>query len=176
MMAARAALPESVRQTQGRLIAARVLAEPGFKRAKTVLCYCSFDDEIDTYEILHTALAAGKTLCLPRTLGGGRMEARTVHTLDVLKRTKFGILEPGEDCALVDPAQLDLCIVPCLAADLSGRRLGYGAGYYDRYLSETRAFRMLLCAEARLFSSIPTEPHDMACDMIVTEERVVRLV
>lgn len=175
MLTARAAVPKDMRKAQSREIAARVFAERSFQDAKTVFCYCSYGDEIDTYDILHAALAAGKTVCLPRTLGGGQMQARAVRSLDALQMSKYGILEPGEDCALVDPAQLDLCIIPCLAADVTGRRLGYGGGYYDRYLPQTPAVRMVLCAGARLFAQIPAQEHDIACNMILTEGQVVRL-
>lgn len=174
MLAERAAVPEHVRDAQNRAITTRVLAEPAFQNAKTVFCYCSCGAEIDTYGILYAALAGGKTLCLPRTLGGGIMQAHAVHSLDGLHKSKFGILEPGEDCAPVDPAQIDLCIIPCLAADFSGRRLGYGGGYYDRYLPQTHAVLMVLCAQARLFAQLPAQPHDIPCDIILTEGQVIR--
>lgn len=173
MLALRAAMTPDERVRQNRAITQRVLAHKGFTQAQTVFCYCSCADEIDTYGILHAVLAAGKILCLPRTHGKGIMEAYAVSDLDSLQRSKYGILEPSLYCPLADPLQIDLCVIPCLAADVHGYRLGYGGGYYDRYLVRTKGVRMVLCAASRLTASVPCDAHDIPCDFIVTEEQVV---
>lgn len=167
-------LPAEQRAAQGRAISERVLAESVYQNAKTVFCYCSSGSEIDTYGILNDALKQGKRLCLPRTVGRGLMEACRVDDLKQLHAGKYGILEPDESCEIVAPDALDLCIVPCLAADLSGYRLGYGGGYYDRYLPRTEAVRMLLCAQSRIFPHIPVQEHDISCDILITESQVIR--
>lgn len=173
MKCARAALSASERAAQNQAIAERVLAEPAYRNAKTVFCYCSTGDEIDTYAILRDALAQGKTLCLPVPCGRGVMQAHAISDLAQLRPGKYDILEPDESCPVVPPHELDLCIVPCLAADENGFRMGYGGGFYDRYLPQTSAARMLLCAEARLFPRIPTGEYDVPCDILITESQVI---
>lgn len=175
MRQSRQSIPVGERAAQNAAIARRVLAEPAFQQAQTVFCYCSTAEEIDTYPILRQALAQGKCLCLPRTLGQGRMEARQITALTELVPASYGILEPGCECPVISPEQIDLCIIPCLAADCRGYRLGYGGGYYDRFLPRTHAVRLLLCAQARLFPRLPSQEHDIACDIILTESQVIRL-
>lgn len=169
----RAALSLSARAAQNRAITKRVLAESAYQNAQEVFCYCSTGDEIDTYTILRDVLMRGKTLCLPRTYGHGMMQAHAVSGFAQLRPGKYGILEPDDNCPIVPPQELDLCIVPCLAADEAGNRLGYGGGYYDRYLPQTSAARMLLCAQARLFRKIPIGEHDASCDILITESQVI---
>ena len=101
------------------------------------------------------------------------MKAHAVSGFAQLRPGKYGILEPDDNCPVVPPQELDLCIVPCLAADEAGNRLGYGGGYYDRYLPQTSAARMLLCAQARLFRKIPIGEHDASCDILITESQVI---
>ena len=173
MKAQRAAVPLGRRSAQSAAIAGQLFALPVFQAARTVFCYCSAGDEIDTYPILRTALACGKRLCLPRTLEQGRMQALQVDTLDRLERTARGILEPAPDSPLVPPGQIDLSILPCLAADRQGVRLGYGGGYYDRFLPDCSGVRLALCADARLFARLPSQAHDVLCDIIVTESQVI---
>ena len=173
MKQARAALSASERTAQNQAIAARVLAEPAYQNAKTVFCYCSTAEEIDTYAILRDALAQGKTVCLPVPCGRGLMHAHAISDLAQLHPGKYDIPEPDKSCPVIPPHELELCIVPCLAADKAGFRMGYGGGYYDRYLLQTGAVRMLLCADARLFPQIPTGEHDVSCDILITESQVI---
>lgn len=170
----RAGLTPAQRQQQNAAIAARVLAEPAFVRAKTVFCYCSTAEEIDTRPILRAALEMGKRLCVPRTKGKGEMDACCIDSLSRLRPAAYGIEEPDAGCPVLPPAQIDLCIIPCLAADRHGFRLGYGGGYYDRFLPQTTALRLVLCAQERLLPRIPSQEHDIACDIILTESQVIR--
>lgn len=171
----RASVSEEERAAQNAAIARQVLSCPVYQRAKTIFCYCSVGEEIDTYPILRNALQTGKRLCLPRTGTGGRMEACAVSALEELTAGRYGIPEPGAGCPPVAPQDIDLCIVPCLAADRRGFRMGYGGGYYDRYLPRTRAVRLLLCAGARVLDAVPTEEYDVPCDILLTESQVICL-
>lgn len=167
----RTSLSAAERTEQNTAICQRVLQDAAFQQAKTVFCYCATAEELDTRPILEQALADGKRLCLPRTRGKGMMDACEITDLAQLKPAAYGILEPDASCAAIEPAQIDLCIVPCLAADTQGFRLGYGGGYYDRFLPRTAAMRMLLCADARVLEQIPKEPFDVSCDLMITESR-----
>lgn len=170
----RASLCAAQRAAQDRAITARVLTEPAFRQADTIFCYCSAAQEIDTRAILREAIAQGKRVCVPRTKRKGEMDACCITSLDELHPAAYGIDEPAENCPVIAPAEIDLCIIPCLAADRRGFRLGYGGGYYDRFLCQTAAVRLVLCAEDRLLARLPSQEHDIACDIILTESQVIR--
>lgn len=169
----RAAESETERLLQHQKISGHVLGEMAYQQAKTIFCYCSSGDEIDTYAVLLDALAQGKRVCVPKTCGRGVMQARMIRCLAQLCPGKYGISEPEDCCPVVSPEEIDLCIVPCLAADCRGYRLGYGGGYYDRFLPQTSAAKMLLCEQSRIFDEIPVEEHDIPCDILITESQVI---
>ena len=143
-----------------------------YQQARTVFLYCSTPEEIDTKRLLSDALGKGKTVCVPLCVSRGVMEAHAIRQVSQLARGRFGILEPSADAPLVQPEMIDFCIVPCLAADTAGHRLGYGGGYYDRFLAQTAATAAALCAERGFVQALPAEPHDYPCHMIITERRV----
>ncbi len=143
-----------------------------YQNAKTIFCYVGTDREIDTRALLAAALADGKRLALPLCVGKGIMEAREIRSLDDLVSGKFGIPAPGEACPLVMPEDFDLVIVPCSTGNCKGQRLGYGGGFYDRYLAKTNCPRMLLCREKLVKGDIPVEEHDLLMDYITTETGV----
>ena len=169
----RAAESKTERLLKNQRITERVLHTKIYQQSKTVFSYCSSGDEIDTYPLLLDALAQGKKVCVPKTCGHGIMQARMIRCLAQLCPGKYGISEPEDCCPVVSPEEIDLCIVPCLAADCRGYRLGYGGGYYDRFLPQTSAAKMLLCEQSRVFDEIPVEEHDIPCDILITESQVI---
>lgn len=172
----RAMLSTQIRTERDSKIAEHLFNQSYFKNAKCVFCYCSFGFEIDTINIINFALKCGKTVCLPKTFGNGTMTAHKIESLEKgLKKVSFGMLEPDETCQAVDKNDIDLCIVPCLATDRNGFRLGYGGGYYDRFLCGINAKKAVLCYDDRLFNNIYHEEHDIACDAIITESQVINL-
>lgn len=162
-----------VRDARAHKIAQTMLTLPMYQKAKTVFCYCSTEQEIQTDEILASILAAGKTLCVPRCEAPGKMTARRIRTLDALRVGRFGIREPQDSAPIVPVEEIDLGIIPCLSADSNGYRLGYGGGYYDRFLAHTDMCQMILCAQ-RYFTSepLPREKTDIPCHYILTERQV----
>ena len=122
--------PDYCREADG-AICRHVLDWEVYRQAKAVFCYVGTDREIDTRPILRDALDRGKVLAVPLCVAKGVMEARQIRSLEDLVPGKYGILEPGPDCPLVAPEALDLALVPCSTGSRSGRRLGYGGGYYD---------------------------------------------
>lgn len=161
----------------GAAMAQQVFSLPAWQAADTVFCFVPMRDEPDTLPILRRALADGKRLCVPRCLpGGGRMEAVEITALAQLKPGRYGILEPPEGC----PAALTrrtLALIPCLAADRHGTRLGRGAGYYDRFLREFAALgasRLLVCPQALIFDVLPCDEWDIpfSSGEILTENGV----
>jgi 5-formyltetrahydrofolate cyclo-ligase len=158
-------------------ITARLSSLGELKRAKTVLLYHSFRSEVETEELIKVLLVQGKTVALPL------VKQKSLSTYEVrdlehdLRLGRFGIKEPVEgEAGAVPPDRIDLVIVPGVAFDEKGHRLGWGAGYYDRFLKRlpTKVPLIALAFELQVVDSIPAEPHDMAVDKIVTEKRVIQ--
>ena len=170
----RAGVCKKEKQEIDQQITQNVISSPCFKHAQTVFVYCSTADEIDTYQIISAGLRAGKTICVPRCeKERGLMTARQIASMNDLVIGKFGISEPLSTAEMIFPESIDLCIVPCLTADYQGYRLGYGGGYYDRFLSRTSCRTAVLCAESRLLREIPKDFYDIPCDYIFTERRIL---
>ncbi|MDR2512683.1 MAG: 5-formyltetrahydrofolate cyclo-ligase [Puniceicoccales bacterium] len=136
--------------------------------------YCSLPDEAPTHAILKDCFVRGLIIHIPRVAGEGRLALHPVHSFDALRPGAFGILEPAPEspeCALQDT---DCVLVPGLAFDLSGRRIGRGGGYYDRFLVQLPPCvpRIALAREWQLFPSVPAETHDARMDWILTPERI----
>ena len=151
-----------------------VIQSAQYQEAKTIFCYVGKKQEIDTMAILRTALRDGKTLTVPLCMPEkGVMEARRIGGLGDLVSGRYGILAPKLDCPAVSPEELDLVIVPCCTGNAKGQRLGFGGGYYDRYLPKTGCPTMLLCRRHLLTEEIPLEDHDLKMDYLVTERGVM---
>ena len=144
-----------------------------YRNAGTMFCYIGTDREIDTKALLLRALADGKRLALPLCIGKGIMEAREIRSLDDLVSGKFGIPAPGEHCSVIAPEEFDLVIVPCSTGNAKGQRLGYGGGFYDRYLGKAACPKVLLCRQALSKDEIPTEEHDLVMDYFASEDGLV---
>ncbi len=166
-------MSDETRAVINRAICQRVLESRPYQNCGTLFIYCSTVEEIDTHAIIADALRQGKRVCLPKCLPGHVMQPRQITSKDDLTERFHGIREPGVHCHAIAPEKIDLCIVPALACDATGARIGYGGGYYDRFLPKTRAYRMALCASSRVLSHIPVQPHDVRCDCIVTEQEVM---
>ena len=150
-----------------------VLQSELYRRARVLLCYVGSAREIDTSALLHAALRDGKVLALPLCVEKGVMEARQIAGLGDLVSGKYGILAPKLTCPVVEPEALELVVVPCAAGNERGERLGYGGGYYDRYLLRTSCPTMLLCRHQLEREDIPAEEHDILMDYFVTERGIV---
>lgn len=173
----RDALSPSTRQEYSRAILSRILAMDVFRRAQTVMAYSSFGSEIDTSPLLLAVLEYGKTLLLPKVnRDAGALEVYEVKNIESdLRAGVWGILEPvPENCACRAPSEQALILVPGLAFDRDGGRIGYGRGYYDKFLVSCRGvspFPHAIAAafEVQVVDAVPMEPHDVRIDMLVTE-------
>ena len=163
------ALPLSERQAGDALLFQRFLSLPQTAAASTLLLYHGMGTEPDTVRLLEPLWALGKRVCLPRCLPGKQMEARLVQRESILIPHRWGMLEPGTDCALVTPEEIDLVLVPVLAFDHSGGRLGQGAGFYDPGLAGFSGVTAGLCRDLVLLDRVPREAHDRSVDLVVTE-------
>jgi 5-formyltetrahydrofolate cyclo-ligase len=175
MLRVRAAIPEEERRHRAARVEARVLALAEVEQAGTVLLFYSFGAEVETAVLLRRLHERGKRLLLPY-LEGGRIEAAEVRPGDPLAPTGYGPREPARRVP-VDPAEVDLVITPGLAFDRRGYRLGHGAAHYDRFLKRLRpaAVRVGIGFAEQLLDELPTESHDEALHLVVTDAEVVDL-
>lgn len=168
----RKSLTEEYKKDADRQILRNLISLSEYRNAKTVFCYVGTEEEINTRPVLERILSDGKRLGVPRCIGKGIMEVRMVSYLDQLKPGMYGILEPAEFCVQIPPEEIDLAFVPCLSCSRDGRRLGYGGGYYDRYLTQTTCGKIALCQEKMLEDEIPVREWDLRMDKVITEKRI----
>lgn len=173
----RRSLPEEARAARSAEITARVAAMPEWEAARTVALYASMSDELDTQGLIDRALAAGKRVVLPVTEDRGPLDFRLGWEGGrPLPReySAFGVEEPTAACPLVPYEELDFVLVPALAVDLRGYRLGYGAGHYDQTLPLcTRAVSVVAVFDFQLVGEVPDELHDVAARWVITDRRTV---
>ena len=154
-----------------RVICARAAQCEEFAAAKTVLAFYPLAGEPDIRPLLQRILDSGRTLLLPRTEGGGVMRALRVRSLEELeKRPPYGIFEPPETAEELTP---DVVLVPGMAFDEAGYRLGHGGGYYDRYLSGFTGGTIGVSFDALVLDAVPREAHDRPVGVLVTERRTI---
>lgn len=166
------ALPEEYIRESDEGIAERVFSLPEFLRAKTIFTFYSIGREPDTHRIITKALELGKTVALPVCFKGGVMEARVIRDIgEVRPSSMMGLMEPLDSTEVVPPEDLDFIVVPALAFDEEGYRVGYGGGYYDRFLSRTKAYTVGVARERLMMEKVPREPHDVAVHCVVTEKK-----
>lgn len=158
-----------------RRIAEKVFESPEYQVASTLMIYLNYGKEVSTEEIVRRALEEGKRVAIPLCLPEYQMEAKLYREGDALVPGPYGIQEPEKNAETVPKDELELAIIPCVACDARGNRLGHGAGYYDRYLEGTAFFRMALCLDKLLLGNIQTYTDDIRMDAVITESEVYRI-
>lgn len=143
-----------------------------FQKAGSIFCFVSTPIEINTRSIIQYAWSGGKQVAVPRCLEKGQMEACVINKEEDLEEGKFGIMEPKAGCKVLMPEQIDLIVLPCLSCDKKGNRLGYGGGYYDRYLEKCTGVRVVICREKLMLDEIPAESFDQKSDFLITEKGI----
>ena len=141
-----------------------------FKNAQKIGAYYPIGSESLTQDIIQEALSNGKEIYLPKVIGR-EMEFRKITDFSSLEVGSFDIMEPRQGC----PAEnnLDVILVPTIGISPQGVRLGYGYGYYDRFLSKNKTVTISLTLEKQIVKNIPKDDHDVLIDWIVTEDRVL---
>ena len=142
-----------------------------YPHARTILCYVSKEIEVDTFGIIEGALAAGKQVAVPRCIDGTRlMEFFLIRSMEDLEKGTFGVLEPiVEKCRKLTDFNRSICIVPALGYDLEGFRLGYGGGYYDRFLSGYKGVKVGAIYAGCVQQKLPRGKFDVPVDVLLTE-------
>ncbi|ABB31417.1 5-formyltetrahydrofolate cyclo-ligase [Geobacter metallireducens RCH3] len=176
MLDKRRTLAAEERRYSGRLIQQAFVALPEFAEARIVALYSPIGGEVETGEVMEAALKEGKIVIFPVVCGDC---LRFVKVSDPSEMTKgaFGIAEPCLTGEAYPPDAADLVVVPGVAFDRAGKRIGFGKGYYDRALHHLEGSGKLVafCYDFQLVDEIVAESHDVAVDVIITEKRVITL-
>ena len=151
----------------------RVFEFEPFCNARNTFIYMATSHEPQTWELIRKALSEGKGVYVPVCDSATEMSAVRISSKTLFSPNRFGIREPVGATEIMGPAHFDLAIIPCVSADLQGGRLGHGAGYYDRFLCQTKAAKLCLCFDALLSNTIPMDPFDVPMDYIITESKKV---
>lgn len=162
------------KETADNKIRLQLCSQPFYKQAKTVMTYLSYKSEPDTLKLAAAMLAEGKKICAPVCFDSGLMDAFSFRSFSELKRSKMGILEPCQT-SFVPPEQIELILVPGCAFNGDGYRIGYGGGFYDRFLPKCSAVTCGLFYE-RLKTDFHQEKTDIPLHFIITEEAVYKFL
>jgi 5-formyltetrahydrofolate cyclo-ligase len=174
VLARRAQPTPAQREAAGTAVSGRVAALPELARARAILGFASFGAELPTDPVMRWVLTSGRRLLVPY-VDGPELRAAEVASLDELAPGYRGIREPVERTP-VDPAEAAAVLVPGVAFDETGRRLGYGGGFYDAFLAGIAAGvpRVGLCFDLQVVDEVPAGTDDERVDLVVTERRVIR--
>ena len=147
-----------------------------YKNAGCIALYNSFGSEADTSHIAVHALSCGKTIAYPRVCSNDMKFYRYYKNMP-FEKSRFGVQEPfDEEKNIISPDKIDLVIVPGLCFDKSKNRLGYGGGFYDRFLIKTKAVKIAICFDEQIIEngSLPVSENDVKADLIITDKRIFR--
>lgn len=163
-------LPEQ-RQAYSKRIVDQVVCHPLFLCAEEIYCYASFGEEVVTFDLIKRAWEMGKKVAVPRVIVDNSMNFYYIDSLKELQTGSFGILEPDENAAREADGENVLVILPGIAFDRKGNRIGYGKGFYDAYLSRHPQFHRLgLAFSAQCVEWIPADSHDIRVEAVITEK------
>ena len=172
----RSSMPLSEVIEKSKRIKEQVFHMEEYKEAKIILLYVSYDNEVCTHEMIKESLAMKKQVVVPKTdMNNRTIICSSLTSWDNLIPGAYTILELRQECINeVPPESIDLMIIPGVAFDSQGNRIGHGMGYYDRLLEKKMRTHCLgLAFEIQIVKNIPTEKHDVKVEKIVTEERII---
>ena len=162
------AIPREQKQAMDQALTEGLLQYPFYQEANTIATYLSFPHEFQTHELIEQALRDGKKILIPKTYPKGRMDFVVYHPQQLVK-TSFGLLEPQGNLEVVDASQIDLIHVPGLAFTTEGYRIGYGGGYYDRYLEHFSGHTLSTVYPCQVQQFMP-ENHDIPVQEVLVDE------
>ena len=161
-------LPREQKQAMDQALTDQFLEHPFYQEAKIIATYLSFPHEFQTQELIEQALKDGKKVLIPKTYPKGRMDF-VVYDPQQLVKTSFGLLEPQGNLEVVDASQIDLIHVPGLSFTTKGHRIGYGGGYYDRYLEQFSGHTLSTVYPCQIQDFI-SENHDIPVQEVLIDE------
>jgi 5-formyltetrahydrofolate cyclo-ligase len=168
-------LTDKEKQEYSEAIAEKLYALSAWKKAKCIGITISRGNEVHTLPIIEKAWCEGKKICVPKCDPDEKtMVFREIHSFAQLESVYFGLLEPIEDITKeVEAAEMDLMVVPGIVFSRDGYRIGYGGGYYDRYLQQFTQTTISLAYSVQIVERVPAEPHDIPVQMIITNNEVI---
>ncbi|MGN0601781.1 MAG: 5-formyltetrahydrofolate cyclo-ligase [Oscillospiraceae bacterium] len=147
-----------------------------YKNSKEILLYVSSEIEVDTYMLADYSFKTGKNVLVPRCLPDSNdMEFYHINDFSDLEKGAFGIFEPKEYCTEIKNFENPICIVPALSYDERGYRLGFGKGFYDKYLAEFHGIKLGICYENCMSRQLPFDEYDVSADIVVTDKSVLNI-
>ena len=175
-LAKRAALAPEERTKRDERICGFILSSASFRYAQTILAYHPRDNEVDILPVLRTALAQGKRVALPRCEGEHIMTYRYIDDPDALAPGMYGICEPSADAPLFEEeaGRASLCLVPGVVFDVHGFRIGYGGGYYDRFLHDFQGSVAGVIYREFILPSVPHGRYDLALPVMISEKGMIQ--
>lgn len=153
------------------IILKKIVNSSDYRNASCIFIFVSYKSEVDTHSIIKSALEDGKIVCVPKVISKDRgMIAVRIKEFGDLVHGKFNILEPPDDTFKIHESRIDLSYVPGVAFDSCGGRIGYGGGYYDRFLKGLRADckKIGICYKFQIIDKVPMEKHDICIDKIIS--------
>lgn len=148
-----------------------------YKNARNIFIYISFSNEINTINIIKKALEDKKDVFIPKIYKTNKsMKAIKLNSFDDLKKNSMGILEPIDDSKYIEKENIDLIVVPGVVFDKDCNRIGYGGGYYDRYLKDIayKVNKVVLAYDLQVIDKIESEEHDIKVDYIITSSKIIK--
>ena len=148
-----------------------------YKRSINIFIYISFSNEINTRNIIEKAFKDTKNVFIPKVYKDDKlMKAIKLNSIDELKKNSMGILEPIDDSNYIEKENIDLIVVPGVVFDKECNRIGYGGGYYDRYLKDIKSKenKIALAYDLQIVDKIESEVHDIKVDYIITNTRALK--
>ena len=163
---------EQIQQYSG-AVCAGLESVPQFRNAAVIAFFWPLKGEVDLRSLIGKCLTDGKTVLLPAVVGPSSLELRRYSGPECLECGNFGVMEPVGKAYM---GKVDFVVVPGLAFDATGARIGYGKGYYDHLLEKhTESFAAGVCFDAMVVENVPTEPHDRRMHVVVTENKVLEI-
>jgi 5-formyltetrahydrofolate cyclo-ligase len=169
----RKSLSSEEKKLKDQSIYKQVISDKDYIAADSVFLFLSFGSEINTNIIIQNALDHNKRVFLPKVVGEN-IELFEVENFENLKRSKYGILEPNAHCKRIDNCGIDFILMPGLAFDQSGGRVGYGGGFYDRYISslpkDEEIAKVAIAYDFQIVDHVPMSKYDIPVDRIIVDE------
>jgi len=166
-------LTPSEAKERGHLVEQRLMKTDLYCKAQCICCYVSVKNEVDTHHLIRTSLCLNKKVGVPKTTNNGQIINIEIHAFSDLKPTSIGLMEPlGESLTKISPINFDLIVVPGIAFDKKGNRVGFGGGFYDRFLGLTTAPKVGLAYDFQLLEDLPIDDHDFKLDFLFTESTI----
>ncbi|QGU95685.1 5-formyltetrahydrofolate cyclo-ligase [Clostridium bovifaecis] len=167
----RNSLSKRAKELMDSIIFNKIVESEVYKAANTIFVYVSFQGEVDTHKLIKYALNDNKRICVPKIISKkDGIRAVEISSFEELKEEAYSILEPQSFDKQIDEKDIDLILMPGVAFDESGGRIGYGGAFYDRFLKNTslKTLKIALAYDFQIFDKVPMEEHDIKIDGIIT--------